>query len=472
MVRRWLAVLCMAVAGVGSGHGQERSGSPISLPNGQSGVQYQAAALDYLSVSGGIKPYHFELTEGGSLPPGLELDKNSGVISGAPTEAKLDAFAFSIRVTGAAGAAAAPEMFSVKILPAPLIVTRKALPLRVARNKSVQVKTGNRMDAASIGEPDIRAVVGFHQAGASGASSHQNFFGDFYLDRHLWNPRWRLWGDVRIASTAQQISAPVSQFVAGFATQVGNLRVNQLAQTAEFQTGLERIVKAWDVDWKQSGADGHRVRTFGIVVGGGATGPFNPVDTLQLFYAPTTASSQYSLFKSRYPTAGNYPYVGFVSPDRDRFYRQYQAGIRISTYINSSGGADATNAASRIAAPATYTFTLGQDEAVTGGRFRSVVGRIEVFYPLPITGRTNGLYKFLYLFGTVSLRLTKASNQTPLLLQPAAGVNGYDSGVTIVTAPSNRDNYRIGMGVDFVNLFKTFVACKGAVNVSQCPPSN
>ncbi|MFL6465685.1 MAG: putative Ig domain-containing protein [Bryobacteraceae bacterium] len=575
---------------------------PIPLPDGRIGEKYQASALDYLTIRGGVTPYQFEVTGNSSVPAGLILDKTSGVIAGIPAEAKVNVF--SIRVVDAMGTAAPPEVFVVKVLPAPLTVVRKPPPLQVLRTdhltvarmqsdrgptsehassiphqrssesvtsseaerpqsttpagdgtpqrssskenpsgasspgasgsnevelmldpvipgakvisgshaprkamvtlkrneqiiqsvtadeagqfstaldkpadvsdnfsatmplQSARIKVGSRVDVGLLGEPDIRAVVGFHQAGASGATSHQNFFSDFYLDRHLWHTRWRLWGDVRIASTPQQISAPVSQFVAGFPTQVGNLQVNQVAQTAEFQTGLEWVWRAWDLDWRQSVTEtspDHRVRTLGFIVGGGATGPFNPVDTLQLFNTPPPTSPQYGLFKSRYPTVGGSQYVGFVSPDRDRFYRQYQLGVKLSTYSNSKNDVGHKNLAPRIAAPATYTFTLGQDEAVTGGRFRGLVGRIEVFYPLPITGQANDVYKFLYLFGTTSLRLTRANNETPLILQPAAGVNGYDPGVAIVTAPSNRDNYRIGIGVDFVNLFKTFVGCKGSI---------
>src|SRR6266849_967885 len=88
---------------------------------------------------------------------------------------------------------------------------------------------------------EARAIVGYHQAGASSANFTQNFFFDFFFMRtlsskHLWEGQWNLWGDVRIASSPQQITTGVGTFVSNFATQVSNLPVNQLAQSADFQT--------------------------------------------------------------------------------------------------------------------------------------------------------------------------------------------------------------------------------------------
>ena len=56
-------------------------GSP-GLPDGFLGVLYTCA----LVVVGGNGPFHFSVT-GGSLPPGLSMDPDTGVISGTPTAA-------------------------------------------------------------------------------------------------------------------------------------------------------------------------------------------------------------------------------------------------------------------------------------------------------------------------------------------------------------------------------------------------
>ena len=122
-------------------------------------------------------------------------------------------------------------------------------------------------------EWEARAIAGFHQAGASSAKSTQNFFFDFFISRalsstHLWGPydtdangkpaphgpdgtttatqsdpwssgRWSMWGDVRIASAPQQVTSGVGTFVSTFGTQLANVPVNQLAESADFQSGLE-----------------------------------------------------------------------------------------------------------------------------------------------------------------------------------------------------------------------------------------
>ena len=53
--------------------------STVSLPDGTNNVLYSAN----LAASGGIPPYTWQI--GGSLPAGLNLNTNSGAISGTPT---------------------------------------------------------------------------------------------------------------------------------------------------------------------------------------------------------------------------------------------------------------------------------------------------------------------------------------------------------------------------------------------------
>ena len=71
--------------------------------------------------------------------------------------------------------------------------------------------------------------------------------------------------------------------------------------------------------------------------------------------------------------------------------------------------------------------TVGQNEAITGGRLRGTVLRVDSFYALPVTGGN-----FLYLFGTAMVR---ASPRAP----------GIAGGV---------DSYRIGVGVDVIQMLK------------------
>jgi hypothetical protein len=156
-------------------------------------------------------------------------------------------------------------------------------------------------DDAASKDWEARAIVGFHQAGASSASYTQNFFFDFYIARalsesHLWGTRervtdketghwknrWNLWGDVRISSTPQQVTSGIGTFVSDFATQVSNLPVNQLAQSADFQTGMEYRLNTWVLSANKAGNDGTKpvvgYRTIGLVADFGAMGSFESPD--------------------------------------------------------------------------------------------------------------------------------------------------------------------------------------------------
>ena len=135
-------------------------------------------------------------------------------------------------------------------------------------------------------------------------------------------------------------------------------------------------------------------------------------------------------------------FVGFVPPDRERFYRQYGGGLRISTFeLNRP-----------YAPPATYMITFGRDQLITEGTYKGVVARADVFYPLPI-GKKDGKFQFLFLFGTANLRINKPANLDVLALEPMVkedgktpSVNLFDPRVLVISRPSARDTYRIGVG--------------------------
>lgn len=73
------------------------------LPLGEVGEEYQAT----LNAMGGTKPYTWAII-GGALPDGLELNADTGVISGTATEAGK--FDFTVEVTDAAEATATREL--------------------------------------------------------------------------------------------------------------------------------------------------------------------------------------------------------------------------------------------------------------------------------------------------------------------------------------------------------------------------
>lgn len=312
-------------------------------------------------------------------------------------------------------------------------------------------------------EWEARAIFGFHQAGASSAESKQNYFFDFFIMRGLGNSdkvyenRVNLWGNVRIASAPQQIDSSVSSFVANFATKAGELKVNELAQSGEFLTGLGVRLKNWN--------QGDRVRMLEAVGFWGANGAFSEPDSKsQVYRIPEAGTANRAAFDKNFGadiarlTAGvtvRPAYVGFTPPDRERFYRQFGSGIRLSTFETK-----------RYAPPATYMFTLGRDQLITEGQYKSIVARADVFYPLPI-GKEDGRFKSVFLFGTANLRLTKQQPLDVVALEPVSNVPLFQRDVVVISRPSSRDTYRIGAGIDFVNLLNSWRATRSGAGATR-----
>jgi len=97
-----------------------------------------------------------------------------------------------------------------------------------------------------------------------------------------------------------------------------------------------------------------------------------------------------------------------VDSGRNRFFRQYYGGLRV---------------ASQLKAPLTLDVGVGQNEVITGGRLAGTVLRFDSFYALPVAGTG-----FVYLYGTMMMKIT-------------AGGAGTDL-------------YRLGVGIDLVQLLK------------------
>jgi len=313
-------------------------------------------------------------------------------------------------------------------------------------------------------EWESRAILGWHQAGASSADSEQNLFFDFFVARPLgsgknvYDNRFNLWGQVRVASSPQQRTIPLSQFAAGFAQQVGNIPVNELAQSAEFISGVEvRPLGKWETET--------RIRTIGFVGFFGANGAFkDPSTQAKIFRVPPVDSPQWGNFVSQFKEFENdafrnkATFLALVPPDRERFYRQYGFGIRYSSYVKDDIDSPA----------AVLTATLGQDQSITRGRYVGPVLKMDAFYPMP-----SEKASFVYLFGTANLAVAKPQERTPLALElvsndcpsnaPSAdvgvkcGVKPFQDNVAVNAVPSSRDTYRIGVGIDAIGLLKKWL---------------
>ncbi len=330
-----------------------------------------------------------------------------------------------------------------------------------------------------------RAIVGLEQSGASSAKSGQNVFLNFFFyrpllrrswddtddptrcvrgkekDRSSESPRWGIWGDVRITSAPQQSQNIFQSFGAGFNDSLkGSVSgLSELKTAASFLVGPQ-----WRV-W--GGYLGGHWYTFSVIGGGGALTPFSAEARTETFGIPKPdadnvrydallnrlieldpkidkatkdpSSPQFQMKKDSLNAAlKDRANIAFVIQDRDRFLRNYFAGLRMQIAHNDILPARQT---------ATFDFTFGQDEAVTGGIFRGGVLRFDGFFPLPLS--RSGL---VYLFGSASLGLRRAVFSDPLLLPGPDTTIPTTSDKTFVfpIAPANRDLYRIGMGINLI----------------------
>jgi hypothetical protein len=302
--------------------------------------------------------------------------------------------------------------------------------------------------AADTDSSITTAVVGLEQAGGSSANGDQKLFIDIFHSYPLpLQLSW--WGDVLIASYPQQVNTTVGQAAADLANQFNKTPVNQLAQFGEFRTGLER---------RLASSPSHKT-SLGFIAYIGSLGSLtSPTQTAQVFQMPPDGTPQQAAFNaafpvSKYPTLGlpATQYVAFTTPVRDRFYLQYGAGFRLTAHSSDSNG-------NTLPGVAMISAAFGQNEFVTGGLLRGMVGTFEAFYPLPL-GSSTKVSAVFYLFGRTTLRLGGASSSsTPLALTPAPQVPVTSPNVAVIALPSNRDLYAIGIAIDAAQLISNFRA--------------
>ncbi len=311
--------------------------------------------------------------------------------------------------------------------------------------------------ASSGSEPrntiHTRAIVGIEEAAASSGSPTQKFFIDFNLnvplgkgtnkkdplDANFW-----VWANPRITSLPQPSVTDVSDVVTGgnFFNPISNGKVKDITQGFEFLVGAEvPIIKPRDGKNIPSGFGEDYSGRIGLsfIVGAGAITPFNPQATAAVFKVNQGIID-------RFPNAQGKDFVAFISADRDRFFRQYFAGLRLKTYFFKGKDHDAEPA---DLFPGMFDLTYGQNESVTGGKLKGGVFRLEGFYPLPF-------YPAVHAFGTALMKLNHGTTATPLILQAPDTIPSLsDPKLDLEVVPQiDRDYYKIGIGVDLLHLKK------------------
>jgi hypothetical protein len=222
---------------------------------------------------------------------------------------------------------------------------------------------------------------------------------------------------------------------AGFAGQVANLQVGQVAQSVQFLIGGEirlplafrTLLPSFDHNTKQK-------FTLSVIGSFGAITPTNPQEGVQIFKYDPNASLP--------PVPSGTQYVAFVPATRDRFFRQYYGGLRLQTFFFNQFDRPLQRF------PGVFDFSYGQNEFITGGHLRGGMFRFDGYWPLPYEA-----LKYINVFGTFFLRPTRDQDTTPLILEAApANLQFPGPGIVQLPAPQiRRDYYRIGVGIDFIS---------------------
>jgi hypothetical protein len=288
-------------------------------------------------------------------------------------------------------------------------------------------------------------------------------------------PRAGFWGDVRLASTPEQLTT-TGILPSNLVNLVGKTgTAANLVQSFDFLAGLEARLFTAKGSFL-SLIPGIKQKTRFYIAGGlGAISPLDAqTEAPKFLLIPGTGSSQRALFEQRYgkPPAGALQ-MALVPLERDRFFRQWYAGIRLKTFYcehDTEGDPDCHRF--RNSFPAIVDFMIGQNQSATGGSFRKTdtidpatgigkehqafVFRLDGFYPLPFREAS-----FIYFYGTAIMNiLGKQSIDNFLVLtspESSLGINDP----TVYVPPSkflralqsNRDYYKIGVGINLTDFF-------------------
>ena len=136
--------------------------TPASLGAGMAGTPYSAT----LSAAGGTAPYTYSVSSG-SLPPGMNLNASSGVLSGTPTNTQ--AVNVTITVTDANGATGF-QAYTFNVAAMPINVAPSSQVLAAGQSATVDLTQG------ASGGPFTQATVGTVTPASAGRATRVGAF--------------------------------------------------------------------------------------------------------------------------------------------------------------------------------------------------------------------------------------------------------------------------------------------------------
>ena len=298
--------------------------------------------------------------------------------------------------------------------------------------------------------PYYRGIVGLQQLGNVSHPPEQKVFLDLFFSSGLGkavNPGFRVWGQVQTGSVQSLGNASIKTTVDSFQNNILQKSASGIFDSVEFLVGAQRFLREFPFA-------GARIRA-NLVGAFGAISPQIPENevTAKIFNYTEAAKTRFSLSDNvcSTPDAANCKsYISLIPKDRDRFFRQFYAGARLETVYHEPSS---TNP------PAILDIMFGRNEALTGGTFKGLVMRLDGFFPMSFiqgSGDTAAT-RFIYLFGTANLRLNRPKVSDPLILQRVTdktiAVNDPKL-LVLPIAPDDRDSYRFGVGINFLDLIK------------------
>lgn len=189
--------------------------------------------------------------------------------------------------------------------------------------------------------------------------------------------------------------------------------------------------------------------------------PLKVSNSSGLYCQPGTTPSTSPLIVA--PDGSTKSYVDFFAPERSRFFRKAYVGFRLQTYFFSRTIKADCNPPNRRGEsrgdcdglydifPGIIDLTFGKDEAVTGGHMSTWLFRLEANYPLPFY---QGIHIFASMYTALSGNGLTQPYNSYTINTPTTGANNDANTFRFGLQPLNRDYYRIGIGVDLVQLFK------------------